>query len=151
MPLKYKFSRLRRAKITVFFSFLTVYRPPVDKHKTLNFSLPQAEFFQVLNPCIRGFCLLVSAAGKYLTPKGILLSCKRRRRFFLGLKPIHKGFYSFVSAAGEKKIVVNSCIRRFLPPCKRRRRKFWDLRRVYKGLLICRSFSNYSDYCYYYQ
>ena len=29
--------RLRRAQITVFFSFMHVYRAPLDKHKTLNF------------------------------------------------------------------------------------------------------------------
>ena len=30
------FSRLRRANITVFLSFMLVYRAPLDKHKTLN-------------------------------------------------------------------------------------------------------------------
>ena len=30
------FSRLRRAQITVFLSFMLVYRAPLDKHKTLN-------------------------------------------------------------------------------------------------------------------
>ena len=33
---KVNFSRLRRAKITVFLSFMLVYRAPLDKHKTLN-------------------------------------------------------------------------------------------------------------------
>ena len=35
-PQVYFFSRLRRAKITVFFCFVLVYRAPLDKHKTLN-------------------------------------------------------------------------------------------------------------------
>ena len=42
MPLKYKIFAPAAGKITVFFSFMLVYRAPLDKHKTMDFGPLQA-------------------------------------------------------------------------------------------------------------